>query len=455
MGDWKATRVQLNTRIKNWVSLHHRRSIRAAYGLSLEAFWRHQLQAFRLIYPQAIQRVPYYRDHPQDYPRELPIRDHILDVLRELPVLRKAVVRERNKELWAATRTPLTWVTATTGSTGTPLKIAASLGERAYIEAVQHEWIRRVTGHRYPRSLFLTGLLVPTGSENDLFWTDYVFGNKYLSMYMLGSSNRDAIVREIESFRPRCIYAYASALNQLATMSEDRLKASVQERVGVTTSDVLQPHYRDNIENRLCARVYDFYGSQEGSHRTEECEHGRMHIHPLVGVVEILDDADRPAPAGSMGKVVVTGLTRTTMPLIRYEIGDAALSTGYEAGCSCGLQWPTIGHIEGRAEDVVRTRDGRVISVFAVRVMKGLFDIAESQLIQEDYDSFVFRLVKREGATVDVEAMEREIRARMAARLRSDFVVRFEYLSAIPRGPHGKFKAVVSRVKDSQPVHRT
>lgn len=414
--------------------------------MSKDGFWAYQRSAFKRLYEHARTRVAYYRDRPREYPPRIGDSQNVLEILTRLPVLGKQSVREHNEQFWARPAAPFTWLSTTTGTTGTPLRLARSLWERGFGENVEREWLRRISGSRYPRTLLLTGMLVPDNLESDLYWHDRVFGDVYLSIYALGPNFRDPIVDLVKRFRPECVYGYTSSVNQLASLVGDAVQSVKDRCVAVTTCEVLQPSWRENIEANLCSRLFDLYGSQESCHRVDQCCEGRMHINPLIGIVEIVDDQGLPVKRGEIGRVLVTGLVCKSMPLIRYEIGDSALSTGYAADCPCGLAWPTIGHIEGRSEDLVRTRDGRVISVLCDRITKGVDGIEECQLIQKDYEQFVLKIVRNMDNPEHYMALEEDIRTKMGRRLHTDFEIEFEYVDSIPRGKRGKFKAVVSEV---------
>jgi phenylacetate-CoA ligase len=173
-----------------------------------------------------------------------------------------------------------------------------------------------------------------------------------------------------------------------------------------------------------------------------QCKEGRMHISPLIGVVEILGEDDQPVKPGEMGKVVVTGLARKSMPLIRYEIGDVVESTGYASDCPCGLKWPTIGRIDGRAYDLIKTKDGRRVPMMSYAIKDITKGIKEAQIIQKGYERFICNIVKSEEAAEN-DYLEKAVRSQMFKRLQTEVDIEFRYLSAIPRGPRGKFKVIV------------
>jgi phenylacetate-CoA ligase len=172
-----------------------------------------------------------------------------------------------------------------------------------------------------------------------------------------------------------------------------------------------------------------------------------MHINPDVGIIEILDDAGQPVAEGEVGDVIVSGLGREGMPLFRYRIGDTATAGQAGISCECGLEWPTLGPITGRSEDMLITKDGRRLPLLhhPLKVAQG---ILEGQIVQEDYENITIRLVCKPGVTtVNEEAIAAELNRRSSGA----FSVHFEYMDAIPRKKSGKFKAVVSKVAASAP----
>jgi phenylacetate-CoA ligase len=232
-------------------------------------------------------------------------------------------------------------------------------------------------------------------------------------------------------------------VQQLAELFPEGIDSNKNERVAIVTSEILEPQWRHSIESTLCRRVYDFYSSTEMQHLITECDRGSLHINPLVGIVEIVDEQNRPAEAGQVGRVLITGLRQRSMPLVRYEIGDMAESTGFDARCSCGLQWPTIGAVQGRSEDMVVTKDGRQVGYLCFHATKNLLGIKEAQLIQRSFSEFDFLIVPGDSEPDSRALNECAIRAEITKRLQDTIDLRFHYLDAIPRGPNGKFKAVV------------
>jgi phenylacetate-CoA ligase len=91
-----------------------------------------------------------------------------------------------------------------------------------------------------------------------------------------------------------------------------------------------------------------------------ECTAGTLHLWPEVGWVEVFESA-QPIDSGAPRDLVCTGLLNTDMPLIRYRVGDSGVLPVVHEACSCGRTLPTLASIEGRADDLLYTSDGRRI----------------------------------------------------------------------------------------------
>jgi len=77
-------------------------------------------------------------------------------------------------------------------------------------------------------------------------------------------------------------------------------------------AETLETRQREWIRRAFLCPVTDQYGCCEFTMFAAECEAGSLHLSPEVGVVEILDEADRAVPVGQVGQVVVTGLANRT-----------------------------------------------------------------------------------------------------------------------------------------------
>ena len=133
------------------------------------------------------------------------------------------------------------------------------------------------------------------------------------------------------------------------------------------------------VEQAWGCRVFNHYGMTEtGLGGGVECEARRgYHLREADLYVEIVEpDGALPVPDGEPGEVVVTTLTRTGMPLIRYRTGD--LSRFIPGPCPCGSTLRALERITRRAAGVVRTSTGAGLTLAELdEVLFGLPDVLD------------------------------------------------------------------------------
>jgi phenylacetate-CoA ligase len=427
--------------IKRVSGLPFRADVKRLERLGERDFWQHQEAALLRRYADARTHVPYYGDAAAGYPESLVATGDVVETLKALPILEKSVVKARTEDFWRRPYFLGSATDTTGGTTGGPLRYRAAFYELGYTNAILEQRYLRITGTRTPRILRLTGFLHGS-AEKDLWARIPGTSVAYLSIYHLHRDFRDDVSDRLRRFRPQLIHGYPSAIAQLAKLYADTGLPVSSLRAVTSTSETLYPEQRDVIEQALRTHVYNDYGSMEGQHLALECDHRSMHIHPARGIVELLKlDSEEPAQPGELGRVVVTGLLARSMPLFRYDLGDTAEATGYRADCRCGSRWPTIGRVYGRLEDLVKTRDGRRVGMISVSTLEKFDGILESQIVQRDYGSFVYRI--KPDKTLNLEDFERHVVADLRSRLQEDVSVKFEYVDSVGRTARGKLRSVV------------
>lgn len=404
---------------------------------SAEQFRQYQELRLREIFAAAW-RSPYYRER-----FEQAGMTEGLDPWKSFaraPLLDKESLRTRARHLLTARRLPRgVTVDRSSGSTGTPVDIYYPRDFHRFQMAIGEARSLNVAGvtYRDRRVMFGARKICRFNQDRPPFWRFSPAEDlAYCSIYHLSPQFLPAYLAFLRRFRPRVVMGYPSALHTVSRYAIDNGDLPPPAQCLVTTSETVLPEAREAMEAAFQCRLFDRYGAVEGCVFAAQCEHGRYHVSPDVGIVEILDDAGQPSAPGFLGQIVCTGLHNTLQPLIRYGIRDMA-RWAVEQQCPCGRQTPILEGIEGRVEDMCLTPDGRQVLRFDA-VFKGIQSVKMSQVVQEKLDRFVIYVVPANGfGPADVETIRCNMRLHVG-----DVETRVECVDQIERTASGKFRAV-------------
>lgn len=392
---------------------------------------------------KAAANSPYYREvFPKSgITTDLPLSE----TLARCGFLSKQTLRTRAKDLLTQTPIPKgSTIFKSSGTTGTPTEIYYTPEMHAFELAVPEARNLNWAGITYKdrRVMFGARKVCRFDQSQSPFWRFSPAEDlAYASIYHLSPKNLPSYVRFLRDFQPSIVMGYPNALNIIARYSLDNNIPLPPAKAVFTTSETVTEQLRQAIETAWSCNIYDRYGAVECCMFASQCEHGRYHVSPDVGIIEIVDEHGNQCPPGVVGEVVCTGLHNTLQPLIRYRIGDAARWAVNQV-CPCGRQMPILESIEGRIEDMCATPDGRQILRFDT-AFKGVSSIKEAQVVQEEPDRFVILLVPAEGYS---EEDTTRIKSNMRLHI-GDVTTEIQLVTSIPRTAAGKFKAVVNNLK--------
>lgn len=370
------------------------------------------------------------------------------EALARLPFLTKEALRTRGRDLLTQNPPPRgTLVQKTGGTTGSPSEIFYTPEfhalELAVPEARNLHWAG--VNYRDRRVMFGVRKVCHFDQDKPPFWRySPAEDMAYASIYHLSHKFLPAYLEFLRSYKPAVVMGYPSALYAVARYALENNDLPAPARGVFTTSETVTAQARSVIEEVWKCRIHDRYGAVEGCVFASQCEYGRYHVSPEVGIIEILDRNDQPCPPGGMGEVVCTGLQNSLQPLIRFRIGDVARWAS-EQDCLCGRHLPILEAIEGRFEDICYTPDGRQMLRFDL-VFFGIKNIKEAQVVQERLDSFVIRVVPTDAFNEqDAQRMTNNMRLHVG-----DVRIRVEPVPAIDRTSSGKFRGVICTLPDEE-----
>jgi len=416
----------------------------ASQWWSREEFAAYQEERLRVVVRQAFETVPYYGERMREA-RLTPDDIRTLDDLPKLPVLTKRDVRENAQRLISTTvDTRRLHKAYTSGSTGLPVAV---YWDRT-LEIVNNASLWRSRGWSgfefgRPYASLLVYAVVPERRKSPPFWrVNAPWNQLLLSSLHLTRANVPAYLGAMRDHGAEALEAYPSTAYVLAQFMRENDSFLELGRV-FTTSEPLLDFQREAIEERFRCRVFDAYGQAERVMFSAECsEHSGHHVHEEYGITELVDDHGTPVPEGSTGRVLGTGLHNLAMPLLRYEVGDAAAFTGKRCPCGRGLR--LLDGVSTKAEDILVLPDGRMVTSTAfLRVFKGVPGIDQIQVVQRAVDRLVVRIVRSDGYG---ERSEATLQERLRGRFGAEVEISFEYPDVIERTGRGKYRTVISEV---------
>lgn len=387
------------------------------------------------------QEVPYYRELLNN----AHVRpEHIRTAadLVQIPVSTKAAFRAHYPKGITRQTGQRLYEVATSGSTGANFRLLEDASTAGWYRAsflLALEW----AGWHMGEPHLQTGMTLNRSLDRKL--KDLLLNCHYVSAYDLSEDRLDDTLHLLERYRIQHLLGYPGSLYYLARRAREQGWNRPLRSI-ITWGDNLYPHYRQALEQVFNTRVTDTYGCGEGFQVSAQCEYGTYHQHILDVIVEYTDDVGRPVPIGQPGHLLVTRLHPGATPLIRYRVGDVAISGG-DAICPCGRHFDIMQNIQGRDTDVIITpRGNRLIVHFFTGLLEHFPEIDTFQVVQEQPESITLRIVVMSNFTTETA---RRVTKALHDHGADGLDVHIELVPEIPMTSSGKRRFVINKLKQT------
>jgi phenylacetate-CoA ligase len=405
----------------------------------VERLRNHRDRSLASLVRIAYQQVPFYRsllDEARVKPDEITRPEY----LPKLPIVTKDMLRSGYPHLTTRKTGLKTYEASSSGSTGKNFYVREDSETAGWYRAsflLALEWAGWGMGEPHLQ----TGMTLDRRKGRWL--KDMLLRCHYVSAYDLTDSHLDEGLDLLERHHIQHLWGYPGSLYWLARRALQK-RWNRPLRSVVTWGDSLYSRYRLTIEAAFGVRVTDTYGCGEGIQISAQCGHAdTYHIHMLDVIVECLDDNEDPVPAGRLGNLILTRLHPGPMPLIRYQVGDVGVLGGNRR-CNCGRGYEVMDSIQGRDTDVVLTPSGnRLIVHFFTGILEYFPEIKSFQVVQEEIDRIVLRLIPGNGFSQDIAISAVSM---LRERGAEDLKIEVDVVSEIPLPTSGKRRFVVSKV---------
>jgi phenylacetate-CoA ligase len=362
------------------------------------------------------------------------------DLLR-LPILRKQQVQDRVEDFIsdAIPKSQLIRV-ETSGSTGAGLPVFVTM------QALRLQWavwwrhrLRHGIQFGTPCVVFRGMSLFPPGQDAPPYSRyNHAERQVYVNGNQIHPASMPHILDDFNRRRVPWFHGYPSVITALASlMLEHDVRLDYPLRWVSLGSEQVLDHQIEAIEKAFGVTPIHHYGMVEAIGNISQDPDGMSYVDEDFGALELAPDEQ-----SGLCTVAGTNLTNPAFPLIRYQVDDLVQFDGERDSRGRRI----VDRIHGRADDYVVSSNGARIGRLDFLFM-GNANVREAQIIQHELGEIVIRIV-RGGSYSDAD--ELRILAAARRRLGSEVGIRFEYVSAIQRGPSGKMRHVLSHLPEGR-----
>ena len=273
---------------------------------------------------------------------------------------------------------------------------------------------------------------------------DRLLNQLVLNAFEMSPVRMDEYAGAIRSFRPACIYGYASSVALLAAHVLDRNSNLHLPglKVVCTTGEPLFDYQRELIGEAFGVPVANEFGSRDIGFTAHETPHGQMLLMSESIILEVLDEHGNTVGPGETGEAVMTALESFAQPFVRYRTGDVVRMAGEP--CRDGRGLHVIDDVLGRTTDFIVRSDGAIMHALAViYVLRAVSGVGEFRIVQHGLRDIEVQVVPNlhweEGGRVEIGSGLRE-------RLGEDVRVDVRLVEDIPPEASGKHRYVISHV---------
>jgi phenylacetate-CoA ligase len=300
-----------------------------------------------------------------------------LSTLPALPFTTKEDLQKFNKDFLAVSPSSIADIVSSSGTTGRPVHIMYTAYD---LERLGYNEEKAFTGCGMTNND--TVLLTCTMDRCFVAGLAYFLGARALGCAVIrnGLNSVESHAEMVTNLKPTTIVGVPSFIRKLGSyLREKGIGRTTVDKI-ICIGEPLRNEYLDllkvakDIAQLWNARIYSTYSTTEIVTTFCECtQKSGGHLHPDLGVVEIVDDKGKLLPSGEKGEVVVTPLAVEGMPLVRFKTGD--ISFLIEGHCGCGRNSTRLGPILGRKQQMIKFKGTTLYpqAVFsAVEEVKGL-----------------------------------------------------------------------------------
>ena len=323
----------------------------------------------------------------------------------------------------------------TSGSTGNPLMLLISPKEKAYNMA---NWFRvmLLSGYNpfFGKTMSPVSTHSQSGTQKTILQKFGILRREFLNNNLPDSE----IVEHINSYKPDFLYTNKSTLLKIALYVKSSGAELHKPKWFCPTGEKLDDNSKKLLREVFGENLIDSYGTTETGAVLTRFNDGEAYVTNSDSfAVNIYGDDGK---LSDEGRIIITPLYCTDLPIINYVIGDRVKSENID-----GTQ--RITEIQGRMNDYFKHSDGSVTTYSEINKMLGEFDdVIQLRFIQKSFDSVTVQCVKNNEKNTSKEEIERYLDTELNKRFKERINLSFEWMDSIPPDVNGKLRVIVCEV---------
>lgn len=389
------------------------------------------------------QQVKYLITNNRFY-REVILKNQPYQSFDSLPIIRKSDIQRPLKEILSDTiiHNKDIFTNNTSGSSGTPFFFAKDKYAHSMTWALvmdRYKW----HGIEYGKSLQARFYGIPLSGikyyKEKL--KDSLSARVRFPVFDLSQSKLDTFIDNFRKYKFEYLNGYTSSLVFFAQHCIERnivLKEICPTlKVCFPTSEMCSPNDRHLMEKGFGVTVANEYGCAEMDVLAFENSAGEWLMSNENVYFEVVDDQGNIVPDGQQGRLLLTSLYNSAIPMIRYEVGDIGTIRPIRKG-----KLQQLDNLTGRTNEFAILPDGRKVPALTFyyitkTLINEQYGIKEFIIRQRSADLFHFEYVARQDMPAYAES---EIKLAMDKYLATGLKATFERKESIQRTASGKLK---------------
>jgi len=353
----------------------------------------------------------YAQAHSKFWRQRMPSRTINQNAMKYLPIQsRQDIVTQAEREgtLVTNNNTPVSSY-ASTGSTGTPVKIYICPENGYYnrIRGLAQYFINNLSLDEDRVQIIPATSLVKLEKRSLAVESAGSWAGPLSKIFRNGSGKKiihqyddAALIAELQKYQ----FGYLVCANRYVDILMKNGGVDLIKELGIKLwihlNDFRDPEIVDALAS-IGVRCLSNYSAAEVGPIAAECSkyQGHFHVAHSNVIVECDDQLTASFNDRSVGRLLVTHLHSYATPIIRYDIGDFGQ---LEKQCRCGHDGPTISNIFGRGKHFLRHPDGKLLPFYlSTRVLQEIVTFKECRFRQDTIDTVTLELGGRESLTAD------------------------------------------------------